>query len=82
MTPGRKFSQTTSAPATRSRNTARPAGLVRSSATDFLLRLIARKYALSPSGRNGGPIARIGSPPSGSSTLITSAPWSASSMEP
>src|SRR2546428_94471 len=36
----------------------------------------------SPSGRNGGPMTRIGSPPSGSSILITSAPMSASSMEP
>src|SRR5437773_5755291 len=43
---------------------------------------MARKYADSPSGRNGGPIMRIGSPPSGSSILITSAPRSASSIEP
>src|SRR5262244_2807232 len=43
---------------------------------------MARKYADSPSGRNGGPIMRIGSPPSGSSILMTSAPRSASSMEP
>ena len=43
MTPGRKFSHTTSASRARSRNTSRPSGFVRSSARDFLLRLIARK---------------------------------------
>src|SRR5688572_15673647 len=82
MTPGRKFCHTTSACATRSRNTSRPSGLVRSSATDFLLRLMARKYADSPPARKGGPISRMASPPPGSSILITSAPMSASSMEP
>src|SRR6266571_7464676 len=82
MMPGRKFSQTTSACRTRSYRTSRPRSRDTSSAIDFLFRLMARKYADSPSGRNGGPIMRIGSPPSGSSILITSAPRSASSIEP
>src|SRR5207237_723511 len=51
----------------------------RSIVTLFLLRVTARKYALSPL-MKGGPILRIGSPSSGSSTLITSAPMSASSI--
>src|SRR2546428_3210904 len=82
MMPGRKFSQTTSDCRTRSYRTSRPRSRDKSSASDFLFRLIARKYADSPSGKNGGPIIRIGSPPSGSSILTTSAPMSASSIEP
>ena len=71
ITPARKPSSTTSAVSTRPRNCSSPDALLRSSATERLLRLNA---ANSPAKR------RDGSPPSGRSTRITSAPRSASSI--
>src|SRR6476620_9717166 len=74
MVPGLKFSATTSALAHRSRATCAPSGLRRSSAMLFLLRLnIGKKPAPAPSRW------RVRSPSIGS-TLITSAPRSASTM--
>ena len=74
-TPGRKFWTKTSAPATSRINTSNAAGLFRSRAIDRLLRLLLRNDAVNPARRL--PPARVASPPSGASTLITSAPWSA-----
>src|SRR6476469_6833980 len=74
MVPGLKFSATTSARAHSSRAMRAPSGLRRSSAMLFLLRLnIGKKPAPAPSRW------RVRSPSMGSS-LITSAPRSASTM--
>ncbi len=75
MTPGRKFSTTTSAVATSRRAASTPRGDLRSSTTLFLPAFNWPKLVLAPS-RNGGRV-RIMSP-SGASILITSAPRSAS----
>src|SRR5882757_7589727 len=77
ITPGRKFSSTTSAPSTRSQNTARSASFLRSSRTPRLLRFHSMKGAASPSTKGGAP--RIESP-CGLSILMTSAPRSPSCM--
>ena len=74
MVPGLKFSATTSALAASLRATSAPAGLCRSIAMLFLLRLnIGKKPAPAPSRW------RVRSPSIGS-TLMTSAPMSASTM--
>jgi hypothetical protein len=74
MVPGLKFSATTSALAASLRATAAPSGLCRSIAMLFLLRLnIGKKPAPAPSRW------RVRSPSIGS-TLMTSAPMSASTM--
>src|SRR3954453_1780096 len=70
-TPGRKFSVSTSAAATRRCRVATPPGCLRSSATLRLLRLTARN-ACSPIP------GRVWSPVPGGSTLTTSAPMSPS----
>src|SRR5271170_894899 len=75
MTPGRKFSTTTSAVATSRRAASHPPGDFRSSTMLFLPAFNWPKLVLAPS-RNGGRV-RIMSP-SGASILITSAPRSAS----
>src|SRR4051794_1310046 len=75
--PGLKFSITTSTCAVRSRTTARPRSVRRSTATDRLLRAMAGHQRLRPS--TVTPHRRIGSPVPGGSTLITSAPRSPSS---
>src|SRR6478752_844787 len=75
--PGLKFSITTSTCAVRSRTSARPGSVRRSTATDRLLRAIAGHQRLRPS--TVTPHPRIGSPVPGGSTLITSAPRSPSS---
>src|SRR5262245_24824367 len=77
MTPGRKFSSTTSAPSTRSQNIARSASSLRSSRMPRLLRFHNMKGADSPSMKGGAP--RIESP-CGLSILMTSAPRSPSCM--
>src|SRR5215472_6097842 len=58
---------------------ARSRSFLRSSATDRLFLLIARKYVETPSSVTGGTQERVSSP-AGLSTLITSAPRSASSI--
>src|SRR5437868_2738758 len=58
---------------------ARPAACLKSSVMLSLLRLMLRKYALSPS-TNGGPHARVSSPLPGCSILMTRAPMSARSI--
>jgi hypothetical protein len=74
MVPGLKFSLTTSAVATRRSAASRPSGFCRFSAMLFLLRLnSAKKPAPEPSS------LRVLSPSTGS-TLMTSAPRSASTM--
>src|SRR5262249_29718178 len=77
MTPGRKFSSTTSAPSTRSQKTARSVSALRSSVSPRLLRFHSMKGADSPSMKGGAP--RIESP-CGLSILMTSAPRSPSCM--
>ena len=64
MSPGRKFSITTSEPAARRRTASAPSAVFRSSATDRLFRLSDRKYAAS-SPTNGGPQWRVSSPCAG-----------------
>lgn len=76
--PGRKFSTSTSAVATRSRMICWPSTVRRLQVTDFLLRAMIGQDSEKPCGRVL-PHCRIGSPPRGSSTLITSAPKSPSS---
>src|SRR5271166_3204420 len=73
-TPGRKFWTNTSAPAISRIKACSPPAVFRSSTTERLLRLLFRKDAVKPARRL--PPARVASPPSGASTLITSAPWS------
>src|SRR5918911_5430003 len=79
MVPGRKFSTTTSAWATRSRNSALPRSCLRSRPTLCLLRLMAMKSAPSPSTKTT-PTRRLSSPSPGRSILTTSAPRSAKSI--
>src|SRR3984893_8623069 len=74
-TPGRKFCTKTSAPAASRSTASRPPAVFRSSTTERLLRLLFRNDAVNPARRL--PPARVASPPSGASILITSAPWSA-----
>src|SRR5919108_719838 len=78
ITPGRKFSTTTSAVAISRRRAAFPDGRRRLRRTERLFRLKAAKYQLSPS--TLAPCPRRGSPPGGS-TLSTSAPISANRSE-
>ena len=78
MTPGRWFSMSTSDPAASWRQISCPSSLRRSRVTLFLLRFRLQKvaeYIFPP------PQPRNGSPRSRSSTLITSAPRSAMSMD-
>src|SRR5262247_3423241 len=78
MVPVRKFSMRTSAPATRRLSASTPSGCLRSSAMSRLLRLMTRYAADSPSLWGGH--VRDSSPLAVSSTLMTSAPRSESSM--
>ena len=77
MTPGRKFWTTTSASRARRRTTSRPSSVCTSTAIERFPRLHTRKSALIPPTET--PTQRPMSPMPGRSTLITSAPWSASS---
>src|SRR5438874_12885336 len=77
MTPGRKFSTTTSVVATRRCTISTASGRFRSRITLFLPVLSSPNELLAPL-RSGGR-DRIMSPPSGASSLITSAPTSANS---
>src|SRR3990170_2148962 len=79
MVPGRKFSSSTSARRISLRRMSCPSGAFRLSVRLFLPRLTAMKYVASPPAKGGQP--RVSSPLPGSSTLMTSAPMSASSME-
>src|SRR3954453_16747154 len=76
MTPGRKFSTTTSAVTTRRRTASTAGGVLRSRTMLFFPALSCPKLVLAPL-RSGGRV-RIMSP-SGASILITSAPRSANS---
>src|SRR5229473_2614124 len=83
ITPGRKFSTSTSAQRTSASTNARSCGSFKSMATLRLPRLTDKKYVLSapsPAGTNGGPQCLVSSPDPGRSTLITSAPRSPSSI--
>src|SRR5262249_49533926 len=83
--PTLKFSSSTSDRSASRRTMAWPAGLARSTVTDFLPRFVQAKYADSrvsvPSGvvRKGGPQPRVSSPVPGRSIFTTSAPRSARS---
>ena len=77
MTPGRKFSTTTWASATRSRSASRPASDFRSRVAHRLLRPTTFQYADVPSRGSGSPRVRVESPTPGRSILRTSAPKSA-----
>src|SRR5208282_5670212 len=79
-TPGRKFWTKTSAPATSRIKACNPPAVFRSRTIERLLRLLFRNEAVNPARRL--PPARVASPPSGASTLITSAPWSARIIVP
>src|SRR3990172_1749527 len=79
MVPGRKFSISTSARRISRRRMSCPSGAFRLSVRLFLPRLTAMKYVASPPAKGGQP--RVSSPLPGSSTLMTSAPMSASAME-
>src|SRR5215470_624721 len=79
MTPGRKFSSTISALATRAAKISLPCACRRSRQTLFLPRLYTEKYTLCPRTRGG--CLRVSSPPGGS-ILSTSAPRSDRSMPP
>ena len=74
--PGRRLCSMISAWASRPSKASTPSGDFKSSVTDFLPRLNSWKFSASP-WRKSGPIRRASSPPSGFSTLITSAPRSA-----
>src|SRR5581483_3858846 len=76
--PARKFVRNTSACFATASSTSRPRWSFRSTASERLPRLCASKYALSPRPRTTSKY-RPGSPETGSSTLMTSAPRSASS---
>src|SRR5262245_2163910 len=78
MVPGRKFSSTTSAEASRRRRIAWPSGAFMLSVRLFLLRFTERKYVASPLTKGGQP--RVSSPLPGSSILMTSAPMSPSDI--
>src|SRR5262249_46387701 len=71
--PGRKFSQTMSALATRPLKSLAPSGWCRSMVTDFLLRASLSQVSVSPR-LVGVPKFRQASPPTGCSTFSTSAP--------
>src|ERR1700722_202368 len=73
--PGRRLCTSMSAVATSASSSAMPVGDLRSIVTDFLLRLNSWEVIESP-GRNAVPMRRPSSPPSGRSTLMTSAPRS------
>src|SRR6266511_2757917 len=75
--PGRKFSIKTSERSISCSSTASSSARLRSSEIPTLLRFTSRKYVLAPS--TNGPNVRASSP-RGGSTLITSAPRSASNM--
>ena len=75
--PGRWFSINTSARAMSRRATSSPPSNLRSNATPRLLRLSIMNAADSPS-KSGGRKPRVASPSVTGSTLITSAPMSAS----
>ena len=72
MSPGAKFSVTTSAPSTSRRKRAWPSGFLRSMVTLRLLALKSRKNIASRPGTSGR-LRRDCSPPGGS-ILMTSAP--------
>ena len=74
-TPGRKFCTSTSAVAARRFRISRPSPVLRSRVMERLLRLRLRNCAENPRCRLLS--ERVWSPCAGSSTLITSAPWSA-----
>ena len=74
--PGRRLCSMISALASKPCSASTPSGDFRSSVTDFLPRLNSWKFSASP-WRKSGPIRRASSPPSGFSTLMTSAPRSA-----
>src|SRR6185437_14539173 len=74
--PGRKFSSNTSQCRTRSSTISRPRSVLRSITMDFLLRLIVR-YSIDVSPEYSRQL-RSSSPVTGRSTLMTSAPKSAS----
>src|SRR5918912_3030787 len=76
--PGLKFSTTTSAPEMRRRARSCPSSFRKFRVTDFLLRAMMGHQRVCPSLRCL-PQTRMGSPLPGGSTLITSAPKSASS---
>src|SRR6266851_2751462 len=76
-TPGRQFSNATSQWRAIFRALAISSGFFRSRITDFLPRLIVTQQRLTPFLKGG--LSRIRSPRPGLSTLITSAPMSASS---
>ena len=80
MTPGRKFSTSTSAVSTSRRRTALPSAALRFSVSDFLPAFWARNEAPMCCALSAGsaPSWRARSPSPGTSTLITSAPISAS----
>src|SRR6478609_7823779 len=80
MTPGLKFSTSTSADSTRRRRTSLPSGFFRFSVTDRLPAFWARNEApmCLPLRSASAPSWRARSPPSGTSILTTSAPSNAS----
>src|SRR5258708_4555347 len=78
IVPGRRFSTTTSAVPTSLRKTSLPFSVLRSSAIERLLRL--RRMNADPSPSISGADWRTWSPPSGCSTLMTSAPRPASGV--
>src|SRR5438132_6032860 len=80
MVPGRKFSISTSEPSARRRNSSRPSDVRMSRATLRLFLFMARNCGASPP-YPSKVLARRSSPPSGRSTLITSAPMSPRSRE-
>src|SRR5829696_6834444 len=79
MTPGPKFSTSTSAFAASRRSTSAPPSVLRSRTSPRLLRFIIMKAADSPR-IFGGTLRRVSSPPGLRSILMTSAPMSASIM--
>jgi len=78
MTPGRKFSATTSAPSMSLSAIALPLGAFKSSATLRLLRLLHKCSMPWPSCQMSPLLQWRCQAPSGASTAITSAPRSAS----
>ena len=78
ITPVRKFWMNTSAVGIRRFRTSAPSRVFRSRTMERLLRLLLRNEAEKPPRRLAA--VRVWSPPCGFSTLITSAPWSASNI--
>jgi hypothetical protein len=80
MTPGRKFSTSTSADFTSRRSNDLPSGVFKLTVMDFLPPFWARNDApMCRAFRSGSlPSCRARSPPPGASTFTTSAPSSAS----